>query len=148
MKNEPKNLTKFKKTRKGKLKKVEYKSNTLKFGKFGLKAAESGFVNFNQIESCRNTILRKTNRKVKIWLKLFFYSSITSKPIGTRMGKGKGKIISWASKLKKGALIFEISGLNKNLLLFSLKSCQIKFPIKTKICKKNFLWLTKIIKTT
>ena len=34
--------TKFKKTRKGRLKKLEFKANTIRFGELGLKAEVSG----------------------------------------------------------------------------------------------------------
>ena len=44
---------KYKKHRKGKLKKIEYKANKLKFGAVGLKACESGRITSRQIESAR-----------------------------------------------------------------------------------------------
>lgn len=135
MQNKPKNV-KFQKIRKGNLKKSEFKSNFLKFGKFGLKAAESGILSVNQLESCRQIFSKKTKRKGKIWITVFPYISITAKPIGTRMGKGKGKISHWGAKVKKGNLIIETDGFNKKLLIYSLKSCQTKLPIKTKLCKK------------
>ena len=61
----PKKL-KFKKVKKGKLKKYEYKSNSLKFGTIGLKAMNSGFVTAKQIEAARQAITRKIKRKGKV----------------------------------------------------------------------------------
>ena len=57
---------KYKKVRKGKLKKLEFKINCLKFGTYGLKAAESGIINSYQIEAARQAISRKIKRKGKI----------------------------------------------------------------------------------
>jgi len=142
MKNGPKNL-KFKKIRKGKLKKFELKSNLLKFGSVGLKALESGTLTSNQIESVRQVIAKKTNRRSKIWIKIFTYTPITSKSVGVRMGKGKGKLTHWGAKISKGCVLFEICGSNLKLLISSLISCKSKLPIKTTICYKKLLWLTK-----
>ena len=50
---------KYKKTKKGKLVKFEFKSNTLKFGNIGLKATESGIITSRQIEAARQAIVRK-----------------------------------------------------------------------------------------
>jgi ribosomal protein L16/L10AE len=44
--------TKYKKTKKGKLKNLEFKANKLKFGTIGLKAKESGIINSTTNRSC------------------------------------------------------------------------------------------------
>jgi large subunit ribosomal protein L16 len=49
---------KYKKVKKGKLVRLEFKSNVLKFGTIGLKA-ESGIINSRQIEAARQAIVRK-----------------------------------------------------------------------------------------
>jgi large subunit ribosomal protein L16 len=50
---------------KGKLVRLEFKSNVLKFGTIGLKAAESGIINSRQIEAARQAIVRKIKKKAK-----------------------------------------------------------------------------------
>jgi large subunit ribosomal protein L16 len=124
---------KYKKTRKGKLSKLEFKSNYLTLGTVGLKAAESGVLNFRQIEAARQAINRKIKRKGKIWIKIFPSISVTSKPTGTRMGKGKGQVSHWVAKVRGGTVLFEVSGVNMNLILAALKTGGAKLPIKTKI---------------
>jgi ribosomal protein L16/L10AE len=47
-----------------KLVRLEFKSNVLKFGTIGLKAAESG-INSRQIEAARQAIVRKIKEKAK-----------------------------------------------------------------------------------
>jgi large subunit ribosomal protein L16 len=83
MYNGPKQV-KHQKIKKGKLKRLEFKANKLKFGTIGLKAVESGLVNSRQIETIK--------RKGKIWIRIFPDLPITSKPTGVRMGKGKGQL--------------------------------------------------------
>jgi large subunit ribosomal protein L16 len=51
------------------------------------------------------------------------------------MGKGKGNISYWVSTVKKGQIIFEISGIGKQKALSILKKSKTKLPIKTKIIK-------------
>lgn len=130
--NGPKQI-KFKKTKKGKLVKFEFKSNQLTFGNIGLKAAESGVLNSRQIESARQSITRKTKRKAKIWIKIFPDVPITSKPTGVRMGKGKGPFSHWGARVRGGTVLFEICGSNSKTIINALRSAQAKLPIKTKI---------------
>ena len=124
---------KFKKTKKGKLVKLEFKSNKLTFGTIGLKAVESGILNSRQIEAARQAIARKTKRKAKIWIKIFPDLPITSKPTGVRMGKGKGGLSHWGARVRGGTVLFEICGMNLKVILNALKSAGAKLPIKTKI---------------
>jgi len=120
----------FKKVRKSRLKKYKINNNILNFGSIGLKTIESGVINKNQIESARKILIRKTNRKIKIWINIVFNCSVTAKPLGTRMGKGKGKITHYCSKVSGGTIIFEVLGNNKKTLISALKQCKIKLPIK------------------
>jgi large subunit ribosomal protein L16 len=122
---------KYKKTRKGKLKKLEFKSNKLKFGNIGLKAAKSGILNTRQIESARQAIVRKLKRKGKLWIKIFPYTSITKKSTGVRMGKGKGQITHWGAKVSGGTVLFEICGVSNEAAIPALKTGGAKLPVKT-----------------
>lgn len=86
------NQSKYNKVRKGRLKRLEFKANSLKFGTVGLKAAESGVITSRQIEAARQAISKKIKRKGKVWIKIFPDLPITSKLTGVRMGKGKGQL--------------------------------------------------------
>lgn len=130
--NGPKRV-KYKKTKKGKLVKLEFKSNKLQFGNIGLKAAEAGILNSRQIEAARQSLARKTKRKAKIWIKIFPDLPITSKPVGIRMGKGKGQVSHWGARVRGGTVLFEICGANTNAIINALKTAGAKLPIKTRI---------------
>jgi large subunit ribosomal protein L16 len=124
---------KYKKTKKGKLVKFEFKSNKLKFGTVGLKAAESGIINSRQIEAARQAITRKIKRKGKIWIRIFPNLPITSKPTGVRMGKGKGQFSHWGARVRGGNVLFEVCGVSLTTVFAALKTGGAKLPIKTKI---------------
>lgn len=104
-------------------------------GEYSLQSIESGKITFKQLEACRRTIKRNIGKLGKLWIKIFTNVPISKKPLAVRMGKGKGTISYWIAKIKKGQIIFEISGLCKKKSLFILKKSKSKLPIKTKIIK-------------
>ena len=125
--------TKYKKTRKGKLRSLEFKANKLTFGELGLKAEISGLIHSRQIEAARRAIIRKINRKGKIWICIFPSLPITSKPTESRMGKGKGAVSHWVARVRGGTTLFEICGVPNHIAIEALTSGSKKLPIKTKI---------------
>ena len=125
--------TKYKKTRKGRLKKFEFKANVIRFGKLGLKTKVAGIISANQIEAARRTIIRKIKRKGKIWIRIFPDLPVTSKPTESRMGKGKGPVSHWVAKIRGGNTLFEICGVPKHIGIEALKAGSEKLPVKTKI---------------
>jgi large subunit ribosomal protein L16 len=132
MLNGPRKI-KYKKHRKGRLSRFEYKANKLTFGVIGLKAAESGIIQPRQIEAARQSITRKTKRKAKIWIKIFPDLPITKKPTGVRMGKGKGPFSHWGARVRGGNVLFEACGNNLKAIVSALKAGGSKLPIKTVI---------------
>ena len=126
-------LRKYKKCRKNKLKNLEFKATNLRFGILGLKSVESGIITSNQLLSAKQTILKKIKKKNKIWVNIFPNISVTSKPIGIRMGKGKGQVSNLICRVSCGTVLFELCGLNNLNLFEALKVGGSKLPIKTKI---------------
>lgn len=104
--------SKYKKSRKGKLTKLNFKSNKLIFGSIGIKTLESGLISSRQIESARQAIARKIQRKGKIWIRIFPHYPVTKKPIEVRMGKGKGNPEFWITRVRAGQIIFEFDGIS------------------------------------
>lgn len=125
--------TKYKKIKKGRLQTLEFKSNSIKFGDLGLKSKVSGLISARQIESARRAIVKKTKRKGKLWIRIFPNLPITSKPTESRMGKGKGAVSHWVSRVSAGTIIFELCGLPTHIAAEALKSAGKKLPLKTKI---------------
>ena len=125
--------TKYNKVRKGRLKKLTFKSNTVQFGEIGLKAVSSGTITARQIEAARKAIVRKIKRRGKIWICIFPDLPITAKPTESRMGKGKGAISHWVARVKGGRTLFEICGIPTNISIEALQAGANKLPVKTKI---------------
>jgi large subunit ribosomal protein L16 len=125
--------TKYRKTRKGKLKNLEFKANTIRFGELGLKAESAGMITARQIEAARRAIARKIKRKGKIWICIFPDLPVTAKPIESRMGKGKGSVSHWVARVRGGSTLFEVCGIPTHIAIEALRSGSKKLPIKTKI---------------
>ena len=137
MKQYPKML-KYKKNHKSDpsfLYKKEGKEFFLNFGEYGIQSLESCKIKFQQIESCRRTIKRGVKKLGYMWIKLFTNIPIYQKSLGSRMGKGKGVLKYWICRIKKGQILFEISGLNYIKSFNILNKSKSKLPIKTKIIK-------------
>lgn len=112
---------------------LQWKTNKLKFGDYGLRAIESGFLNANQIEATRQVITRKLKRQGQIWIRIFPSIAVTSKPIEVRMGKGKGNVDFWGTPIKAGQVLFELTGVDKSIAEVALKHGSGKLPFKTQI---------------
>ena len=125
--------TKYKKQFKGLIKGKTLRGNKLVYGFLGLKAVEETRLNSKQIEATRRIIIKKMQRLGFLWVRIFPNIPVTDKPIETRMGKGKGSVNKWVAKIKKGQILFEISGISLSMGKKALISCSKKLSIKTKI---------------
>jgi large subunit ribosomal protein L16 len=126
--------TKFRKIQKGRIKGLSATNIKLTNGNIGLKSLEIGRITPSHIESCRQNIARKLkSTSGKLWINIFCHTSITSKAVGVRMGKGKGAVDYWASAVRPGQIIFEVSGVPYILAKSILLKASSKLPVRTKI---------------
>jgi large subunit ribosomal protein L16 len=123
--------TKFRKMFKGKNRGLAQNGNRVSFGDFGLKAAERGRLTARQIEAARRAMTRHIKRGGKIWIRVFPDVPISSKPLEVRMGKGKGNVDYWVSKIQPGSVLYEIEGVSEELAREAFKLAAAKLPIKT-----------------
>ncbi|EAG0476901.1 50S ribosomal protein L16 [Listeria monocytogenes] len=107
------------------------------FGEYGLQAVEASWITNRQIEAARIAMTRYMKRGGKVWIKIFPHKSYTSKPIGVRMGKGKGAPEGWVSPVKRGKFMFEIAGVPEDVAREALRLAAHKLPVKTKIVKRE-----------
>ncbi|MFV9614407.1 MAG: 50S ribosomal protein L16 [Gammaproteobacteria bacterium] len=123
--------TKFRKMFKGKNRGLAQTGNKVSFGEYGLKAAERGRVSARQIEAARRAMTRKVKRNGKIWIRIFPDVPISSKPLEVRMGKGKGNVDYWCSKVQPGTVLYEMEGVSEELAREAFRLAANKLPIKT-----------------
>ena len=104
-------------------------------GLFGLKALDSGKLTFKQLEAGRRAIRRTTKKKGSISINVFTNQSVTKKPVSSRMGKGKGSHSHWIGVVRKGQILYELSGVGSRVCLKALSYAGHKMPVRTKIVK-------------
>ena len=109
------------------------KGNTeLHFGDYGLMAMEGAWITQQQIEAARVAMTRYMKRGGKVYRNIFPHLSLTKKPLETRQGKGKGAPENWVAVVKKGKIMFEISGVSEEVAREALRLAANKLPVKTK----------------
>ena len=125
--------TKYRKQQKGRNRGKATRGNYVSDGEYGIQALEAGLITTNQIEAARVAMNRFIKRGGKIWIKVFPDKPITQKPIGVRMGSGKGNVEYWVAVVKPDRVLFEMSGVNEAIAREALRLASHKLPCKTKI---------------
>ena len=114
------------------------KGNTeLHLGDYGLMAKEGAWISARQIEAARIAMTRYMKRGGKVYINIFPHLALTKKPLETRQGKGKGAPENWVAVVKKGKIMFEISGVSEEVAREALRLAMHKLPIKCKFVTKE-----------
>ena len=129
--------TKHRKMQKGRMRGKATRGNKVTDGEYGIQAVTGGWITGNQIEAARVAMTRYVKRNGKVWIKVFPDKPITSKPIGTRMGKGKGAPEYWVAVVKPGRVMFELAGVSEEVAREALRLAGHKLPVKTKFVKRE-----------
>ncbi len=116
---------------------VETRGCDLAFGDYGLKALEPGWITARQIEAGRVAVNRHMKRGGKLWIKIFPDKPLTSKPAEVRMGKGKGAPEQWVAEVRAGKLLFEVTGVTRDVALGALSRAAAKIPLKCKVIARS-----------
>ena len=127
---------KYRKSQKGKTRGIATSGNKVYFGEYGLKAIENGLIRSNHIEACRVVVARKMKGAGKLWINIFPHKPVSKKPAETRMGKGKGDLDHWVAVIKRGRVLFEISGVPEDFAKMVLRLVSFKLPVKTKFVSR------------
>ncbi len=67
---------------------------------------------------------------------IFPQHSLTRKPLGVRMGKGKGAISDWVCRVRPGIQLAGLSGLVPEVALPLLRSLGKKMPVRCVVVTK------------
>src|SRR4030088_952516 len=80
------------------------------FGEFGIQALEHSYVTNRQIEAARIAMTRHIRRGGKVWINIFPDRPLTKKPAEGGWGSGKGSPGWWVANVRRGRVMFELSG--------------------------------------
>lgn len=130
---------KYRKWFRGKNRGVSQRGSKINFGEYGLKALGRGLLSAMQIEAARKAIAHFTKREGKVWIRVFPAKPVTSKASGAGMGAGKGDVKGFVSVVAPGQILFELSGVGREIAKEAFIRASSKLPLKTKFTEKEDL---------
>jgi large subunit ribosomal protein L16 len=132
---------KYKRLHKGKIYPLTYRKQkaSLAFGHYGLKVLKNARLNAKQLEASRRILSRAIRKKEKMWIRCMPNISFTTKPLGIRMGKGKGLVDeknNWVYRLKGGTILFEVGFMSKSKAKGFITKAAKKLPVPSVIVSR------------
>ncbi len=124
---------KHRKQMRGKIRGNATRGNTVAFGEFGIQSKDPGWITGRQIEAGRIAATHFLHREGKVYIRIFPYKPISSKPLETRMGKGKGEPAAWVAVVKPGTVLFEIGGVDEVTAKGALRRIAAKMPLRCRM---------------
>jgi len=129
--------SKFRKTFRGSMGGVAVKGSSVIFGEYGVKSLEPGWLTSRELEAARKKITFVTKRAGKYWIRVFPHKPITKKPVGVKMGSGKGDIDEYVAVVKRGTVLFEISGVSEEVARSAMNKASHKLSVDTAFVAKR-----------
>jgi large subunit ribosomal protein L16 len=124
--------SKYRKVRKGRVHGGSATSlNELAYGRYGLVSKDSERISSRQIEAARQAMTRYVKRGGQIWIRIFPHTPVSQKPLGTKMGSGKGNPEFFVAKVKPGTIMFEMDGVPEETAREAMRLAGHKLPVGT-----------------
>jgi large subunit ribosomal protein L16 len=89
------------------------------------------------IEAGRIAASQYLRSEGRLYIRVFPQKPITSIPLETRMGKGKGEPEYWAAVIKPGTVLFEIGGVTEDAAKICLSRLAHKMPLRVRLVKRK-----------
>ena len=129
--------TKYRKVRVGKNRGNATRGHYIAFGDYALQSQSNERINSRQIESARQAMTRYIKRGGRVWITIFPDRPLTKKPLGTRMGSGKGTPEFWIANVHPGRVMFEIGGVSEDVAREALRRAIDKLPMKCRVIARE-----------
>lgn len=128
---------KHRKSQRGRMKGIAGRGNYVAFGDYGLQALDMSWINARQIEAGRIAATHFLHREGKVYIRIFPHKPVSSKPLETRMGKGKGEPEFWVARVRPGTVMFEIGGVAEDVAKQALSRVAHKMPIRCRFVRRR-----------
>ena len=128
---------KHRKSQRGRIKGNATRGNRVVFGEFGLQAMEGGWIRAATIEAGRIAAQQYVRGEGTLYIRIFPHKSITSTPLETRMGKGKGEPEAWVATVKPGTILYELAGVTEQQAKVCFARLAFKMPVKVRFVKRR-----------
>jgi large subunit ribosomal protein L16 len=128
---------KHRKNQRGRIKGNATRGNRVVHGEFGLQATQGGWLSAATIEAGRIAASQYLRNEGRLYIRVFPHKSITSIPLETRMGKGKGEPEYWAAVIKPGTMLYEIAGVSEEAAKICFARLAHKMPLRVRFVKRR-----------
>jgi len=128
---------KHRKQQRGRIRGQATRGNTVAFGDYGLQSLEPAWITDRQIEAGRVAATHFLHREGKVYIRIFPDKPVSSKPLETRMGKGKGETKNWVAVVKPGTVLFEIGGVEETTAKDALRRVAHKMPVRCRLIHRR-----------
>ncbi len=128
---------KHRKIQRGRIKGEATRGNTVVFGDYGLQTLQGGWISAATIEAGRIAAQQYLRTEGRLYIRIFPHKSVTSIPLETRMGKGKGEPDFWAAVVKPGTIMYEISGVPEETAKLCFNRLAHKMPVPCRLVKRK-----------
>ena len=128
---------KHRKCQRGRIKGNASRGNTIAYGDWGLQSLEPGYITARTIEACRIAATQYIRGEGKLYIRIFPQKSVTSRPLETRMGKGKGDVDHWVAVVKPGTILFEVAGASHEAARACFARVAHKLPIRVQLVTRR-----------
>jgi large subunit ribosomal protein L16 len=98
---------------------------------------QGGWVSAQTIEAGRIAAQQYLRTEGRLYIRVFPHKPITSIPLETRMGKGKGEPEYWAAVVKPGNVLFEISGVSEEAARMCFTRLAHKMPVQVRFVRRR-----------
>ena len=115
------------------------KTNFLNFGQYGVLTLQFFILTARRIFRLKIYLKRSVKKpditQRKFWFNASPHLPITKKPIGSRMGKGKGKTKKWFAPVKPGTILVEFRNLRHGRAIYFFQ--RLTFKLKSRVVFLN-----------
>jgi large subunit ribosomal protein L16 len=98
---------------------------------------QPGWIKAQTIEAGRIAATQYIRGEGRLYVRMFPHKSITSTPLETRMGKGKGEPEHWVATVKPGTIMYELSGVSEQQAKVCFARLAYKMPIRVRLVRRR-----------
>ena len=128
---------KHRKSQRGRIKGRAHRGNRVVFGDFGLQCIQGGWIKATTIESGRVAAQQYIRGEGRLYIRVFPHKSVTSRPLETRMGTGKGEPDHWVCVVKEGTILYELGGVTEQQAKLCFARLAHKMPVPVRMIKRR-----------
>jgi large subunit ribosomal protein L16 len=128
---------KHRKSQRGRIRGKASRGNRVVHGDFGLQAMQAGWISAATLEAGRIAAQQYLRTEGRLYIRVFPHKPITSIPLETRMGKGKGEPEYWAAVVHEGTVLYEVSGISEEAARMCFARLAHKMPVRVRFVRRR-----------